>query len=227
MDQNEHENGRQTSGAYEKGQYAKGDGTRAVAEQYDPDDSWFSWNVGRALGAAAFVLMAVMWTLLFIRGRGVAHPDEMNFPNPDDRVAVAEATDEELAALQFVTEADAICADTQAFIATLPSAAGADTTDERAELVEIGTARLEEMIQDLNRIDLPLEAKERSIAAEWLVDYDRFLDDRWAYAERLRSGDDGPFTVSAKAGEGRRLSDYVVNFAEVNTMWNCVPPGDV
>jgi len=222
-----HEKGPYEKGPYEKGPYEKGDGSRAVAEEFDPDDSWFSWNVGRVLGAGTFLLLAVMWTLLFIRGRGVSHPDEMNFPDVNDRVAVAEATDEQLAALHFVTEADAICAQTQALIDDLPSAAGAETLDDRAELVEIGTAHLEDMIAGLNRVDLPMEANERNISAEWLVDYDRFLDDRWAYAERLRNGDDGPFTVSAKADAGKRLSDYVVNFAEVNGMWNCVPPGDV
>lgn len=188
-------------------------------------DAGFAWSTARVLGAMAFGLMAIFWTWAFIRGTGVPHPDELDLPRSESAADIAAASPDQRAALTFLNTSEAICAAAQADIATLPLAITAESFDARADVVDEATGRLARMVDDLMQVDKPTEANEHMITTEWLGDYDRFLGDRREYAATLRTGIDPPFLISAR--DGRRITDYIVNFAEVNRMYSCVPPGDV
>jgi len=169
-------------------------------------DGWH-WTPARILGATALGAMALFWAWIFaLGGSSVEHNDQM-----DDTT--------------FAAAADPICARAQADIDEIPTGSSAETFDERADLIDEASDRLVLMIDELAAVPRPLDAEESRIVGEWLIDYDRFVGDRRAYADRLRGGDDGPITLSAR--EGRRITNYIVTFAEVNNMFACVPPGDV
>jgi len=180
----------------------------------------------RYLGVSAFLLMALFWVWVFWRGTiGIPHPDELDLPKSESAADVAAATPDQQAALRFIQEADAVCATAQADIAELPFAAGVEDFAERADILDAATERLDAMVNALDGVAKPTAAEEGVNAGKWIVDYNQFLEDRRTYANVLRSGEDPPFEISAR--DGRRVTDYIVNFAEVNNMYNCVPPGDL
>lgn len=186
----------------------------------------FKVTAWRALGIAAFLLMAAFWIWAFaVRGMGTAHPDELNLPASSEPADLEAASTDQRAALQFLNESEAICAEAQARIRELPFASSAETLTVRAGILDDATVILQQMVADLGTVDKPTEATENYAAGEWLFDYDQFLDDRRAYSDLLRDGQDPAFEISAR--DGRRVTDYIVNFAEVNRMFSCIPPGDV
>lgn len=186
----------------------------------------FTITALRALGVAAFLAMAAFWIWAFaFRGIGTDHPDELNLPASSEAADLEAASPDQLAALRYLNESETICAEAQSRISELPFAAGAESFTVRAGIIDDATVILQEMVNDLGRVDKPTEANENFIATEWVKDYNQFLDDRRGYSDILRSGDDPPFEISAR--DGRRVTDYIVNFAEVNRMLSCIPPGDV
>lgn len=173
----------------------------------DPTVDGWHWTPARVLGAAALGAMALFWAWIFaLGGSSVQHNDEMNDTT-------------------FAAAAEPICAAAQAEIGELPIGSSVETFDERADLIDSASDRLSVMIDDLATVPRPPDAEESRIVGEWLIDYDRFVGDRRAYSDQLRSGDDGPIRLSAR--DGRRITNYIVTFAEVNNMFSCVPPGDV
>jgi len=185
-----------------------------------------SSSVWRYIGVSAFLLMALFWVWVFWRGTiGIPHPDELDVPKSEAAVDVEAATPDQQAALRFIQSADAVCAATQAEINQLPFAAGVEDFAERADILDAATALLDTMVQELDGVAKPSAVEEQVNAGKWIDDYNQFLDDRRTYASVLRSGDDPPFEISAR--DGRRVTDYIVNFAEVNNMYSCVPPGDL
>lgn len=173
----------------------------------NPTAEGWHWTPARIIGAAALGAMALFWAWIFaLGGSSIKHNDEMKDTT-------------------FAAVAEPICARAQADIGEIPTGASAATFDERADQIDAASDRLVLMIDELALVQRPPDAEESRIVGEWLIDYDRFVGDRRAYADQLRDGDDGPITLSAR--EGRRITNYIVTFAEVNNMFSCVPPGDV
>jgi len=194
---------------------------RGDADAGDPPTS-----IWRYLGVAGFLLMVLFWVWVFWRANaGVPHPDELDVPASEAAADVQAATPDQRAALNYLQESEAVCAIAQADIAELPFAAGVEDFAERANILDAATQRLDLMVNDLSAVAKPTKDAEAFIAGEWIKDYNQFLNDRRAYANVLRSGEDPPFEISAR--DGRRVTDYIVNFAEVNEMYSCVPPGDL
>jgi len=184
---------------------AKNDHTTDRPAQDEPV-GWH-WTPARILGAAALGAMALFWAWIFaLGGSSIQHNDEM-----DDTT--------------FAAAAEPICAQAQGDISKIPTGASAESFDERADQIDAASDRLVLMVEELSGVPRPPDDEEARIVGEWLIDYDRFIGDRRAYADQLRGGDDGPITLSAR--EGRRITNYIVTFAEVNNMFACVPPGDV
>lgn len=165
------------------------------------------WSVPRFLGVAAFLGMAVFWAWALANGNSVAHPDEF-----DDPV--------------FTEAAETVCAARQAAINELPLATAADTPQGRSELIELGTAQLDAMVNELSRLAPPTDPQGASGVEQWLADYQLYLNDRRRYADVLATGDDPPFVISGTA-EGVRVTDLLTTFADVNNMRSCGPSGDV
>lgn len=95
---------------------------------------------------------------------------------------------------------------------------------ERADVVDRATAIVAEMLDDVVS-EQPSDAKGQEIVPLWEDDYRTYLEDRQAYTERLRDGDDVPFTETAV--DGIPISDKLEVFAGDNEMPSCTPPRDL
>lgn len=177
----------------------------------DLDDGYvggFRWSF--ALGAAAFLAMALFWVWVFQNGASVSHPDEFD-----------DAT--------FIEQAESLCSKRQAIITSIPNGATAEDAIERSGLVQQGTRQLELMVSELHELaemSPPTDPKGAEILPLWLADYEIYLNDRRVYADILATGEDPPFLISGNA-TGDRVTDGLTTFAEVNNMRSCGPSGDV
>ncbi len=95
---------------------------------------------------------------------------------------------------------------------------------ERADLVDQATAIVEGALDDVVAVT-PNDEKGRGIVPDWIADYRQYIADRRTYSERLRNGDDVPF--SETAAEGIPISERIERFANDNDMSSCAPPTDL
>lgn len=102
--------------------------------------------------------------------------------------------------------------------------AGPQALAGRATLVDRATDTIERMLQDI-RETLPNDEKGQALIPLWIADYDTYVADRRAYAERLRAGDNSPFSETTT--EGLPLSEKIATFAGDNRMKNCAAPIDL
>jgi len=91
----------------------------------------------------------------------------------------------------------------------------------RADLVVQSTNMIGVMLDDITSI-APTDAKGQDIVPEWIADYRTLLNDRYRYADRLRSGNDGPFTETPV--DGVPITERIEQFASDNEMPSCAPP---
>lgn len=127
--------------------------------------------------------------------------------------------------LAWTAEADRICAQARDDVALLTPAHLAKDADDRADTIEIATARVERMLQELEQIAPTGDSRDARITRLWLVDYRVFLDDRLAYADAIRQDPGARFVVTEKYGS--HITKPVDRFARVNEMEACMSPGDV
>ena len=69
---------------------------------------------------------------------------------------------------------------------------------------------------------MPTDEKGQAIVPAWEADYRTLLDDRYRYADMLRSGQDGPFTETAV--NNVPITERIETFAGDNEMPSCAPP---
>jgi hypothetical protein len=149
------------------------------------------------IGAAAFV--AFWFWALFLA----------------DKTAVNKIEDREWAA-----RAEEICAPVKQSVRLL----NLEATPElggRADLVVESTDMLAAMLDDLEAVR-PSDPKGQAIVPEWIADYRTLLQDRYNYAERLRSGENVPFTETPV--QGIPITERIETFAGDNEMPSCAPP---
>jgi hypothetical protein len=116
--------------------------------------------------------------------------------------------------------AEAICAPVKQQLRELELQASSDL-DVRADLVMESTGLLEQMIDEVTAV-MPSDEKGQSIVPDWEADYRTLIADRYAYAEQLRAGDDGPFTETAV--NNIPITERIETFAGDNDMPSCSPP---
>ena len=80
---------------------------------------------------------------------------------------------------------------------------------------------LSAMLDDLEAVE-PSDAKGQAIVPDWIADYRTLLQDRYNYAERLRSGQNVPFTETGV--QGVPITERIETFAGDNEMPSCAPP---
>jgi hypothetical protein len=131
------------------------------------------------------------------------------------RTAVNRIDDREWAA-----RAEQICADVEARLDELALRTSTDLP-VRADLVDRSTDLLAGMLDELEATP-PADAKGREIVPLWIADYRTLLEDRYRYADRLRAGEDGPFTETAV--DGVPITERIETFAGDNEMPSCAPP---
>lgn len=135
-----------------------------------------------------------------------------------------------LANESFPAVADPACAAANETVAEMPNALDAEDHVDRAGQIVDTTAVYRQLVRDLELLvddpSVTLDERDRSIILEWLVDWDRFLDDRLDFAQRLTEDPRAVFYVAASSG-GERLERRITRFATTNDMLECVTPSDV
>jgi hypothetical protein len=106
----------------------------------------------------------------------------------------------------------------------LISSVGADALLQRADLVDEATEILDEMLDDIARVE-PTDAKGKALVPLWLADYRTYLNDRLEYTAELRSGVNDPFSETMI--DGLPLSEKISTFAADNLMPSCKAPIDL
>ncbi len=123
---------------------------------------------------------------------------------------------------------ESICADARSQLDDLADYRRVDADDpamlaERAQLVDRATDVLETMLDDVVAVT-PTDDKGQAIVPDWESEYRTYLQNRRDFADRIRSGDYGPFTeefLEVPVGE------RVATFAGDNEMPSCAPPRDL
>lgn len=101
---------------------------------------------------------------------------------------------------------------------------GPDALAERADLVDLATDTLENMINEIAAIPIA-DAKGAAIVPLWLADYRIYIVDRRSYTAQLRQGLNLPFAESQV--EQLPLSEKLATFAADNQLDSCKPPIDL
>ncbi len=120
----------------------------------------------------------------------------------------------------WAERAEAICVEAKAQLRAFDARATADLA-ARADLVDESTDLLSGMLDDIVAV-VPSDEKGRAIVPEWEAEYRVLLTDRYNYAERLRAGENVPFTETAI--NGVPVTERVEKFTLDNEMPTCAPP---
>ncbi len=132
-----------------------------------------------------------------------------------DKTAVNKIDDRSWAA-----RAEAICEPVKLELRRLELQATPEL-EGRADLVVQSTDMLSAMLDDVEAVE-PSDAKGQAIVPDWIADYRTLLQDRYNYAERLRSGQNVPFTETGV--QGVPITERIETFAGDNEMPSCAPP---
>lgn len=173
-------------------------GADAPDEPTPPVTGWTI--VRRGLAVVGFGLFAAfwIWALFFASKTAVNKIDDRAWAERAERIC--DEVEVELAALDTQTSTDLLV---------------------RADLVERSTDLLAAMLDDLEAVP-PTDEKGRAIVPDWIADYRTLLNDRYAYADQLRSGEDGPFRETAVSNVP--ITERLETFAGDNEMPSCAPP---
>ncbi|HYI61077.1 MAG TPA: hypothetical protein VEW93_04670 [Acidimicrobiales bacterium] len=162
------------------------------------------FTVGRVLGVAAMLAVALFWLWIFSGAPAKQNPDRL-----DDR--------------RWVERAEAACATTMARIDTR-EAVGRRSRVQRADDIDTSSAELRALLDGLADPP-PASAGDREVVERWLADWRDLLGDRDAYAAAIRTDPDARFVTTEKFNDP--LDTVVEIFADVNDMPSCGPAGDV
>lgn len=164
------------------------------------------------VAAGAFALVAtVMWMYAFFFASRRS-PDKV----PDRAWAKA---------------AQAICIDTKGRIDALPVAGTFADIEPRTEAIRQRGLVLDQaneiLAEQITRVKalVPADAETARITAEWIADWDVYLQDRVTHAGELRAGLDTPFTE--RTYKESPMSNRMNAFARVNEMPRCQTPQDL
>lgn len=129
----------------------------------------------------------------------------------------------------WAERAEAICVvarDDREALADYRELEGSDAAmlTERAAIVDRATDIVETALDEVVSVT-PTDAKGQDLVPQWEADYRQYLADRRDYAERLRAGEDVPFSETAL--DGIPISEKLQRFAADNEMPTCAPPTDL
>ncbi len=124
----------------------------------------------------------------------------------------------------YVADIEVRCAEALATMDALPSIRSATGPEDRAVNLDQANAALQEMRDDLATLPGGTE-KDRELIERWLQDWDFYLADRVAHADKLRNGDDSRFLNTER--DGIFIAERMSGFARVNEFRSCLPPGDL
>jgi hypothetical protein len=159
----------------------------------------------RVLVVLFCLAVALFWVYVFATG-----PQEDHASKLDDT--------------SFANIAEQRCAVAQAEIGALPPARTAKSPQDRAVVLAQANQLVDELIVDLRAV-VPEEARDRSLATQWLDDYARYAQARHDHQAALARGEDPEFSVPAVGG--RPITLQMDAFAQLNEMPACEVPQDV
>jgi hypothetical protein len=96
---------------------------------------------------------------------------------------------------------------------------------KKAVFVDKATDALEIAINTIEK-DVPADAKGKAIVPDWIADYRIYIENRRAFAEKLRTATRRPFFAETEV-EGVPISERIGKFARENEMKACQPPLDL
>lgn len=175
------------------------DDTHSPGRQVDRT-TWGRSPIRRALLITGFVLFAAfwIWALFFA-----------------SKEAVNKIGDE-----AWAERAEEICQEYDPQIRAISARASTDL-DTRADLVDESTDLLSAMLDEIVAVE-PSDEKGQAIVPDWEAEYRILLDDRYEYADKLRAGENVPFTESIS--NGVPITERIETFAGDNYMPTCAPP---
>jgi hypothetical protein len=175
------------------------------SEPADLHETGWRWTRGRVIAGLVVVAIFAFWIYVILLAPTPDPVDKLDDP-------------------AFAAAAEPICAATQEAILDLPSPQSAGSPEERAVLVDDGTALLRAMVADLDT-EAPEGGRDGRLVGLWLDDWEVYLSDRDDYAAELAAGEDVQFTLTAKQGD--QITEPLDGFAESNDMDSCSTPLDV
>ena len=194
-------------------------------------------NLKQAFSATIFVLIFLGMAVSGFSLWACSQPSERNHPdNPNlpEHSALAEQNHnhpDNLNLPEYSEPAAQICLQAKARIAALPTDWDIDNPLDLAAQVKAVNLILEPMLDQLRqlatRTDVTTAAsqEDQRILNLWLDDWKTYIDDRIDLTISLLRGQEDAFTHTTR--EGRRITDIIKRFAEVNNMPACQPPTDI
>jgi len=184
-----------------------------MATTTTPDAPPKRFSVSRVLVVLTVLSMTLLWIWIL--------SGEPKRRNPDY-----------LADRAWVERAGERCDEALAAIDDLPEATSADTPQDRVATVDRANTVVADLVADLRADEPDDSADDRRVVKLWLDDWDRFLDARVDYADRLRAYDPGsdaeiPRFLLPENQKGDGIDRPIKSFADVNEIPQCAAPGDV
>ncbi len=142
----------------------------------------------------------------------------------------------------YAVWAEARCAQAQAAIDALPTPRQANTHDERADQVDLGTAVVKRLVDDLRRTAEASLAvapdsgntgiSDAGLVEKWIGDWQVYIADRENHSRRLQAADETTPDRELRfllvdMTEGSTYTERMDGFARLNDMDSCQIPGDV
>lgn len=120
----------------------------------------------------------------------------------------------------WAARAEAICVEYDVELRPIETQRVADLAG-RADLVDESTDLLGRMLDDIVAV-LPTDPKGEAIVPDWAREYRILLQDRYRYADQLRSGQNVAFAETAVSGVP--ITERIEKFTLDNEMPTCAPP---
>ena len=178
-------------------------------DERQPDEARANpWLRGLLLVVIAGFAAFWIWALFFASKEAVNRIDDRGWAERAQAICI-EATEAriELADLTRIDQA------------------GPELIYRRAEIVDESTDILEQMLDDVVAVT-PTDEKGQGVVPLWEDEYRIYLEDRRAYADRLReTGENSAFYETAV--DELPISERLATFAGDNEMAACAPPIDL
>lgn len=165
--------------------------------------------MGTVVAGFVAVSMIGMWVYVFVFHLGGSWRDQQPGQLDDPTFALL---------------AEPVCAATSADLAQLPQAWETTTPATRADAIDESVVILNDMVVELSTLDV---GTEQQAVAEWVADWQAYVNDRADYGRRLRNDVEARFYVTQSDRDNRQITLAIDKFAETNAMPSCETPADL
>lgn len=132
----------------------------------------------------------------------------------------------QLADHAFPEAAEPICRAARAEVEALPKAQETRDPNSRADVLDKANQDLDQMLAAL-RTHVPATEPAHTMVAEWLADWQTYVNDRKAYTAQLRTDPNVRFAVTQSERDNSQINNALNRFADINNMASCETPDDL